>query len=482
VVILALLWLARLQFGSLDNWLLPESSRNQIQAMTVVLADNLAGTPRANWGKVLTRYSAAYQMDFALFDNRAQRVAGAELDPPARVASAMTFPASPGQAAPQTPGMMPPPWAPPGINPGVSESTGDRSTLGTAATASAATVPDFPKSVMQTEEPNAYWLLVRLPPELVPGGPLTLAGRVPSLGVSPLLVNPRPWFIAGGALVVFSILFWLPFARDLTGAIAQMMRATEGIAEGRFDTRVTESRRDELGRLGHAINRMAERLKEFVTGQKRFLGDAAHELCSPLARMEIALGILEERCDEQTRPHVRDVREEVTHMRRLADELLNFSKASLAGNKVKLEAVELAPIVAEAVRLEKREGSLIETRVPEGLCVRAPRDLLLRAVANLLRNAIRYAGAAGPITVQAEQEARDVVLTVADAGPGVPTEKVDKLFEPFYRVDQSRTSATGGMGLGLAIVKGCMDICGGACGAENRTPHGLAVWLRLQAA
>ena len=103
----------------------------------------------------------------------------------------------------------------------------------------------------------------------------------------------------GFACVLVSVLFWLPLVRGITHSISQITRATEQIAAGRFDARVATGRRDELGRLGEAINQMATRLSGFVTGQRRFMGDIAHELCSPIARIQMALGILEHRADEK---------------------------------------------------------------------------------------------------------------------------------------------------------------------------------------
>jgi two-component system sensor histidine kinase CpxA len=227
---------------------------------------------------------------------------------------------------------------------------------------------------------------------------------------------------------------------------------------------------------------MAGRLKDFVSGQKRFLGDAAHELCSPLVRMEMALGILEERGDEKSLSYVRDVREEVTHMRKLVNELLSFSKASLGESHIKLEPVSVAKIVDAAVRLEKSEACPIKVNLRGDLTVRGNFELLHRALANLLRNAIRYAGDAGPISIEAWQEQDAVVITVSDQGRGVSPGELEKLFDPFYRVDASRTSETGGVGLGLAIVKSCVEACGGVVAAANRVPHGLEVRLRLNQA
>jgi two-component system sensor histidine kinase CpxA len=337
--------------------------------------------------------------------------------------------------------------------------------------------------VLRSEKPAAYWLLVRLPPEpLQTDGEVTLVGMTPSLGASPLLFNPKPWFGVAAGVVVFSMLFWFPLARSLTRSITKMTRATESIAEGRFDIQLADSRRDELGRLGYAINRMAARLKDFVTGQKRFLGDAAHELCSPLARMEIALSILEERGDQESQAYVKDVREEVNHMRKLANELLSFSKASLGEQHVKLGPVNLAEAVQSALHLEKCDMSLIKVNVPGDLKALGDFELLRRAVANLVRNAWRYAGAAGPIAIDAWTEGDHAILTVSDLGPGVPAQDLEKLFDPFYRVDPSRTSETGGVGLGLAIVKSSVEACGGTVSVANRTPQGLEVRLRLSLA
>jgi two-component system sensor histidine kinase CpxA len=481
ILIVGLALMVRLQFGSLDNWLLPESSQSEIQAMSVDLIGNLAHSDRSDWGGELAGLSEAYKMDFALFDNQGQWLAGAMLKPPDDIRHAMIYAQPnhpPREELPPGPG-MPPPVGAPDFNP----EPGGPPPPGRPPPPPRGRIPDFPKSVLRSTVPSAYWLLVRLPPEpLQMEGPVTLVGMSPSLGISPLLFNPRPWIAVAAGIILFSILFWFPLARNLTNSIVKMTRATESIAEGRFDIQLADSRRDELGRLSHAINRMAGRLKDFVTGQKRFLGDAAHELCSPLARMEIALGILEERSDEASLPYVRDVREEVAHMQKLANELLSFSKASIGESHVKLEPVSVAALVDAAIHLEKTDGGQIEVDINDDLNVRGHFDLLQRAIANLLRNSLRYAGSAGRISIKAWREADHVIVTVSDQGPGVAPRELEKLFDPFYRVDPSRTSETGGVGLGLAIVKSCVEACGGVVSAANRSPHGLEVRIRLNRA
>ena len=346
--------------------------------------------------------------------------------------------------------------------------------------------------MVRTADPAQYWVMVRLPVRLPPdepgGGPgphppsqVTLVARSGSLGGGGLFFEWTPWLLAAGAVLTVSVLCWLPLVRGLTRALWRLTEATGRIAEGRFDVRVAdESRGDELGALAGSINRMAARLDGFVTGQKRFLGDIAHELCAPLARLQMAAGILEQRAAPDTQANVADLREEIEQMSSLVGELLSFSKASLAGG-ARLENVGLRPVVEQAVRRELPEGAAV-VEVPAGLTARADADLLLRAVSNLLRNSLRHAAGTGPVVLTASpSEQGRVTLRVRDRGPGVPEAALARVFDPFYRLDPSRDRATGGAGLGLAIVKTCVETCGGSVSGRNVEPTGFEVTLTLAA-
>jgi two-component system sensor histidine kinase CpxA len=339
-------------------------------------------------------------------------------------------------------------------------------------------LPDLPKEAFRTDAPRRYWFLVRLP---LPNQPrTTLVGMTESLGQSGLLFDPKPWLWTALAVLGVSILLWWPLIHGLTRALSHMTIATDQISRGNFDTRVDERRRDELGRLGGAINRMTGRLGGFVTGQKRFLGDVAHELCAPLARLEMSLGVLEQRAPESLRGRIDDVRDEAREINALVSEILSFSKAGLQSPAPPREAVAVAP-VAEAAVAREAAGADVRIDVPDGLCVSGVAPLLQRALANLVRNAVRHAGAAGPIELNAIPRGDSVAITVADRGPGVPPESLPHLFDPFYRVDPSRTRETGGAGLGLAIVKTCAEACGGSVSAENRAGGGFAVTINVPA-
>jgi two-component system sensor histidine kinase CpxA len=132
------------------------------------------------------------------------------------------------------------------------------------------------------------------------------------------------------------------------------------------------------------------------------------------------------------------------------------------------------------VRREVSEGRIVELHIDGNSVGLADEHLLERALANLVRNAIRHS--AGPVEISAQPVGGEILVVVADSGPGVPEETLQRIFEPFYRVDPSRSRDTGGVGLGLAIVKTCVEACGGRISCRNRQLDGLEVTVHLEAA
>jgi two-component system sensor histidine kinase CpxA len=296
-----------------------------------------------------------------------------------------------------------------------------------------------------------------------------------------LYFNPRPWLLAVTLVLALSILLWLPFVRNITRSIEQMTAAAERIAEERFDVRVDDRRGDELGRLGKAINHLAARLSGFVGGQKRFLGDISHELNSPLGRMQVALGILEERVEPAQLAYVADAREEVVLMSRLIEELIAYAKAGMKASEIQLTRVNLRQLAERVIECEAASAT-IHLRIDQMIDVLAQPDLLTRALANVIRNAVRYSQAAGPVTVTAKRQGDLVNLAVTDCGEGPPEESLSKIFDPFYRIEPDRSRQTGGVGLGLAIVKSCVESCQGAVSARKLAPSGFEISFSLRAA
>jgi two-component system sensor histidine kinase CpxA len=310
-----------------------------------------------------------------------------------------------------------------------------------------------------------------------PPTPGTVIVRTDSLWTLARLLRLGPGLAIGAGALLLSLLFWLPLVGGITRSLARLNRATERIAEGEFATRVELDRRDEIGQLGHSVNRMAERLDTLVNGQKRFLGDVAHELGSPLGRLQVATEILESRADPALQPQIADVREEVQHMAALVNELLAFTKAGLHDRDVTLSTVPLAPLVQRVLAREDPARRVTADLEPE-LSVLAEPVLLERALGNLIRNALRYAPA-GVITVSIQPAGPRAILTVADEGPGVPADALARLGEPFYRPDAARTSEAGGTGLGLAIVRASIAANRGSVTYRNRKPHGFEATIAL---
>jgi len=465
VVCVILYLLARVEFRlGLDSLLLGAAGE-RIQSVGNIIAQELSEGGRSEWDAILRRFSDAYGMEFTLFLNDASQLAGNETLLPSPVRQKIlegrvrTYPALKEPLPPR-----------------------QRKSAGGASEPSSGRPGRDPKFMLRTSDPTRYWVGIRIP---VADGQerrrlqTTLLAASASLGGGGLFVDVKPWLFAALGAVALSALLWLPFVRGLTRSIGELTRATERIAEGQFDIQVSAKRGDELGRLAHAVNRLATRLSGFVTGQKRFLGDVAHEFCSPLARLQMALGILDQRVEERQRPYVEDLRAEAQEMSQLVNELLSFSKAGLKPGEIKIVPVGLLEVVRRVTAREASETVRLQMDVPEGLRALAEPELLARALGNVLRNAIRYAADAGPITIAARAEKDAVVLSVADRGPGVPPESLSKLFDPFYRVDNSRARQTGGIGLGLAIVRTCMEACGGRVTARNRETGGLEINLYL---
>jgi two-component system sensor histidine kinase CpxA len=330
-------------------------------------------------------------------------------------------------------------------------------------------------------ENNLYWIGVRVRSTDEAGrlrGPTTLLLVSPSLLSGGVLLDPSTlWFMV--AVLLGSALFWIPLVRRITVPLRKMRDAAGQMSKGNFQTQLTIERGDEIGSLARSLNHLGTRLNEFVTGQKRFLGDIAHELGSPLARMQFGLGIIEQQAGPSLQPLLEDVREEVAQMSALLAEIHQFTKAGLH-SELHVETVLVEEVLKHAIAQENVPTANVRTQIPPGTLVSADPRYLQRAISNILRNSLRYAGDSGTIWVDCKRSGKKLILSLADEGPGVPADLLHRLCDPFFRTESARTRETGGVGLGLAIVKRCIEACGGTVNIRNRSPHGLVVELSLQ--
>jgi two-component system sensor histidine kinase CpxA len=449
----------RLDLGSF----LLAPARYRMLSISRLAALEFGNMQRQRWGDLLTQYSSSYPAQFFLFDREGGQIAGQDVHVPPSLFQHHQF--GPEHEGPGPPG-------PP------------RTDEGPHGPPREFREPSFPINFEHTTNPPHYWASVRVPVNVDPGHPpmdWRLVWRFDSLWTNPFFFDYKPWLLTVILIAAVSIACWLPLIRSLTLAITALTAATGQIAEGHFEVQVPVKRRDELGRLSESINQMANRLSGYVNGQRRFLGDIAHELCSPVARIQLSLGILGQRASDAARPYVETIDEEVQHMSTLVNELLSFSKASI-GASTALESVNIGEAVGRAVEREKTGDVTIQVDVPPSLAAVAQPDYLFRSVSNVLRNAIRYAGGDGPIEISAREVGGFAVISVTDHGPGVAPAELVEILKPFYRPETARQRETGGVGLGLAIVRSCMEACGGTVTCRNRMPRGFEVDLRLRAA
>jgi two-component system sensor histidine kinase CpxA len=412
---LVVLGAALIVFFSLQFRFEPDSplfaaSRGRLESVARLMDDEMRTAAEAERTTVLRRYSSAYRVDFLLCSNNGRRLAGADIPVPdevmRRVVEAPPRPGPGPGRGPRSDALPPRPepdmgGSPPPRGPGSDAPPRGPWPAGNLAPTTPPAQPPYPIFTVKTTSPTRYWAGVRLT-NFSPGQReqmhTTLLAVSDSMFGHGLFFDPSPWMLVAGSVLVLSILLWLPFVRGLTVTVKQITAATEQIAEERFVVRVNEKRHDELGRLGAAINQLAVRLAGFVGGQRRFLGDISHELNSPLARMQLALGILEERVDSAHLGYVADAQEEVRLMSQLVEELLAFAKAGMRKAELKLVSVPLLPLVR---RIWAREAANCEAKIEiaESAAALAQPELLARALANVLRNAARYAYAGGPITI-----------------------------------------------------------------------------------
>ena len=474
---------------------LPPGSRlrgetgDRLIAVERLITTELNDSDRGSWDAILERYSDAYEVDFLLLSGRGRLLAGKTVSIPMEVLEKSVQ----GQGARSErpfhdPGRQPPRRGstddgPPGGMGASPQGESDRPRFRPPPPISGDRQRRF---TLTTSDPTRYWAGIRVvlfPDQDRPPVHGTLLAVSDSITGNGLFMNPKPWLIIVGVVVLLSALLWAPWIRSLTRRISKMTEATEEIGRGRFDVRLDDRGTDEVGRLGKAINEMAGRLSGYVLGQRRFLGDVAHELASPIARIQLGLGILEQRSEDADPERVQDVIDEVQQMSGIVNELLSFTRAEIDPARVKMVSVEVAAVARRVVERECGEDEVggIRVLVEKGLEVIADRELLARALGNILRNALRYAGTAGPIEIDGRKQGKKAVIEVRDSGPGVPEETLGNLFEPFFRPEASRPQETGGVGLGLAIVKTCVTACKGTVRAANREPRGFAVTIELNA-
>lgn len=298
----------------------------------------------------------------------------------------------------------------------------------------------------------------------------------------------RPGFIPMEPLIaniLVTLLCSILLAWYFSKPIRSLRAAFDAAADGKLDTRLGPTmgkRRDELADLGRDFDRMASQLQVLMDSQRHLLHDVSHELRSPLARLQAAIGLARQ-SPEKLEATMDRIELESTRIDQLVGELLTLSRLEVGVMGSLQEDVDMDELLADIMADANFEAEVQEREMDfRGDCnavVRGRAELLCRAIENVVRNAIKHTPKDGAVTVRVEHDVQQRVLKlfVLDQGPGVPEADLDKIFEPFFRSHAS--SGTDGHGLGLAIAQRVVHAHGGRIAASNRPGGGLCVQIDL---
>jgi len=328
------------------------------------------------------------------------------------------------------------------------------------------------KISMAANDGHRYTLVTELPPgQNALFGP----GGVPGLGILIAVLS--------SGLVCYIL------SRYLTSPILRLRKATLKLAGGDLSARAGGSAlrgKDEMSQLVRDFDLMAEQIEKLVSAQSRLLKDISHELRSPLARLTVALELARQRTGPEAESVLDRISLESDRMNELIGSLTTIARLeSGAGTRkipVPLEEI-LEEIVQDADFEAQARNCQVQAEVLDELPVLGDPALLRSAIENIVRNATRYTPEGSTVKIHAEKVRKlgqaEALIQVSDAGPGVPQDSLEKIFRPFYRIDDARVRATGGVGLGLAITDQAVRLHGGSVKASNLPEGGLLVEVRL---
>ncbi|WP_020652544.1 ATP-binding protein [Massilia niastensis] len=281
--------------------------------------------------------------------------------------------------------------------------------------------------------------------------------------------------------VIVAVALLVPIAlwsRSHWEGLQSLSRMADEFGGGKLSVRSHMKPSASIYPLAERINHMAGRIEHLLDSQRSLLHSVSHELRTPIARLEFALELLDARArDPDLHKRIAAMEGDLAELNNLVSELLDMSKLDSA-NSLNSAPVELDALLRDCCNALPPAAHALACELGEDLgTIEADGRLLARAVGNLLRNALKYAGAR--VLLSARRDAEGIEIAVDDDGPGIPAEERDRIFDPFYRLDRSRDRATGGFGLGLSIARKAVALHGGSLRAERSALGGARFVIAL---
>ena len=274
-------------------------------------------------------------------------------------------------------------------------------------------------------------------------------------------------------------------ARFIVLPVRRLQLAGQKVAAGDLSMRVSPtvgSRTDDIAKLARDFDAMTEQVDALLQSRHRLLRDVSHELRSPLARLQALVTIARQKAGAADTGEIDRMESELERLDALIGEILGYTRLE-AQDEVSRSATDMVDLVQNIVDDASLEGHAagkqISLHAPARCVIDVDSGLIERAIENVIRNALRHTADNTAVDVSITEEPGALRICVDDHGPGVPPEAVDKLFEPFYRVGESRSTRTGSGGIGLAIAQRALRLHGGKITAGNREGGGLRVEMKL---
>lgn len=305
----------------------------------------------------------------------------------------------------------------------------------------------------------------------------------PSYPLSPLQASDVRLVVFAFALVISGFVCWW-LAHYISKPLERLQSSARSLAAGNLEARVGvefSSRRDELGVLARDFDVMADHIRTLIASREDLLRAMSHELRSPLARLRVASG-LARRPQADIIKQLDRIELEAERLDTLIGQMLQLSQLR-AKPTLPLEPIDITTLLNEVVEDARLEASAADKTVDwtpgESLWLNGDHDLMRSAIENVLRNAVRFTEPGSAVCVYLGRDHRDAVIAIEDHGPGVPEAELARIFEPFYRVAESRDRDSGGTGIGLAITARVVGLYQGQVRAQHAATGGLRVEIRL---
>ncbi len=291
------------------------------------------------------------------------------------------------------------------------------------------------------------------------------------------------WGAAGIVLIVIIISF--PLSRQLVKPLKEMTTATHDIASGKYSTRVSFSSTDELGQLARDFNIMALTLEKHEKDRRQWVADISHELRTPVSVLQGEIEALLDGIRQITPETIRSLHAETLRLKRLVEDLYQISLSDLGALNYRKENLDLLEVIKYSLKSYRaefdRKGIAVKESIDKNLMVNcfADRERMSQLFVNLLENSLRYTDKGGILEVIAKVSNDFLIIEFQDSKPGVPEKYMGKLFDRFYRVEESRSRTSGGAGLGLTICKNIVDAHEGTISAHPSPLGGLRIQISI---